>query len=259
MQFSLRLSSLMLLLLSYWLAQPPVASAQIVPVRLNRVLYVDAAAPAGGNGHSWTTALNSLPLALKKAANTKTAVDLYVMAGEYQPADSLSVFAVPSDTRIFGGFESPNQITLHDRTGDAGVVLLNGDLNGSGDLDSADANNVITISGARNVLLDRLTVTGGNAVRRGRSSGAGILIVKSIVNLTDVDVTGNNAIGAGGGIFIAKSNVSITNNSAVGGGDVMSNSAGNGGGIAVRSSSVILDGLTLSHNSAWRGGWSVRR
>ena len=50
------------------------------------VRYVNAAAPAGGNGLTWLTAFNNLQTALGVATTNPAISELWVAAGIYKPA-----------------------------------------------------------------------------------------------------------------------------------------------------------------------------
>ena len=98
------------------------------------------------------------------------------------------------------------------------------------------------------VSLIGLTITGGSA-----AGGGGILVSSTVVDLTDVNVTGNQSAGGNGGGIQTDSQLTL-NNSVVSS-NIASN-RGSGGGIAASSESVTLNNSVVSDNLAtsFRGG-----
>lgn len=78
-----------------------------------RTLYVNSAAPAGGDGSSWLNAMNSLQDALSEARTANAGNDctqhvsqIWVAAGTYRPheSDRFVPFNMVSSVGVFGGF-----------------------------------------------------------------------------------------------------------------------------------------------------------
>ena len=118
----------------------------------------------------------------------------------------------------------------------------------SGDADAA----VVTISGDKpQVTVKNGTVTGG----RNPQNGGGFAIDSAVVQLEDLTITGNEAVGGngngevgGGGIYASHADVSmrvvtVSENSVTG-------SSSDGGGILVRYGSLTMDGCTVKNNTA---------
>ena len=118
---------------------------------------------------------------------------------------------------------------------------------------SGDANAaVVTISGDKpQVTVKNGTVTGG----RNPQNGGGFAIYSAVVQLEDLTITGNEAVGGngngevgGGGIYASHADVSmrivtVSENSVTG-------SSSDGGGILVRYGSLTMDGCHVERNTA---------
>ena len=118
---------------------------------------------------------------------------------------------------------------------------------------SGDANAaVVTISGDKpQVTVKNGTVTGG----RNPQNGGGFAIDSAVVQLEDLTITGNEAVGGngngevgGGGIYashadVSMQNVTVSKNSVTG-------SSSDGGGILVRYGSLTMDGCHVERNTA---------
>ena len=118
----------------------------------------------------------------------------------------------------------------------------------SGDAEAA----VVTISGDKTqVTVQNGTVTGG----RNPQNGGGFAIDSAVVQLEDLTITGNEAVGGngngevgGGGIYASHADVSmrivtVSENSVTG-------SSSDGGGILVRYGSLTMDGCHVEDNTA---------
>ncbi len=85
------------------------------PTQQSRLVYVNASAPAGGNGESWATAYNSLNDALNFAAVSANDVgEIWVAIGNY----TLSNRQFPNGVAMFGGFAG-TETRLGQRTASA--------------------------------------------------------------------------------------------------------------------------------------------
>ena len=125
---------------------------------------------------------------------------------------------------------------------------------------SGDANAaVVTISGDKpQVTVKNGTVTGG----RNPQNGGGFAIDSAVVQLEDLTITGNEAVGGngngevgGGGIYASHADVSmrivtVSENSVTG-------SSSDGGGILVRYGSLTMDGCHVERNTAPDCGGSM--
>jgi Ca2+-binding RTX toxin-like protein len=110
------------------------------------------------------------------------------------------------------------------------------------------------------VSIDGLTITGGDASNQtspGDTSpgnfGGGINNRENL-NLSNSQVTGNNAVAGGGGIFNGNGELTIENSTVS---DNSSNSArvgASGGGILNESGELTINNSTISNNSAFQSG-----
>ena len=128
------------------------------------------------------------------------------------------------------------------------LTLTLGGFTLSGDANAA----VVTISGDKpQVTVKNGTVTGG----RNPQNGGGFAIDSAVVQLEDLTITGNEAVGGngngevgGGGIYASHADVSmrivtVSENSVTG-------SSSDGGGILVRYGSLTMDGCHVERNTA---------
>lgn len=138
-----------------------------------QVVYVDAAAPTGGNGVSWNTAYKDLQAAL--LANPAPR-EYRIAAGTFRPdlgtqVPSLAFFVNPGD-RLIGGYRGRSHTNPDDRDPTVHVTRLTGDLLGNdgpnGQFRSDNATRVlqfdasVTASAATlPILFDGLTIAGG--------------------------------------------------------------------------------------------------
>ena len=117
---------------------------------------------------------------------------------------------------------------------------------------------VVTTAGPPrvNVTFMNLTVTGGNASNPADPNGGGIAMWDATVTLDNCDVSGNSALGNGGGLWADgnPSQLTLKNNSLV-----SHNHAGaNGGGIAVTNTTLKVEqGTQVRNNTAGLGGGGI--
>ena len=156
-------------------------------------------------------------------------------------ADALAA-AQPGDTIVLLRDVTENITINKSLTLNLGGFTLSGDANAA----------VVTISGDKpQVTVKNGTVTGG----RNPQNGGGFAIDSAVVQLEDLTITGNEAVGGngngevgGGGIYASHADVSmrivtVSENSVTG-------SSSDGGGILVRYGSLTMDGCHVERNTA---------
>ncbi len=259
-----------------------------------QVLYVDANAPAGGDGTGWSSAFRDLGFALFQAGPGGGDVSsIHVAQGEYKP-DAVggsidATFVLVDGVTVEGGYAGVGEDNPDDRDITLYETILSGDL--AGDDGPEFANNidnvrhVVTGSGTdSSAVLDGLTVAGGNAVGVFPEGwGGGVLIdggspaIRNCVFRDNIADFGGAVGNIGGSPSLL--NVTFVGNSArVNGGAIMSalqsvgtyrscvfqsNSAGSGGAVYSSSGSDglfrdcrFLENTALSNGGAVYNGTS---
>ncbi|MFD1063174.1 T9SS type A sorting domain-containing protein [Winogradskyella litorisediminis] len=153
----------------------------------NSQIYVDADATGANDGTSWINAYTNLATALSNNPNSK----FWVAQGIYKASsnDRTLSFDLTASQEIYGGFDG-TEIDLSQRDIDANETILSGDINGTDDSvlqfnTSAYGDNtyqIINIVGD-NVVLDGITIKGGNANAAGFRTGAAINISQTVKNV----------------------------------------------------------------------------
>jgi len=132
------------------------------------VIFVDAAAPPGGDGTGWDTAYHDLQDALAQATPGK---EIWVATGLYTPAppggDRDISFQLKTGVALYGGFAGDEQF-LNERDWIANPTILSGDLNGDDgpqfQYHADNSYNVLKAGGTDDTaLLDGFVITAGYA------------------------------------------------------------------------------------------------
>jgi len=145
----------------------------LTPAAAQQTLYVDADAPVGGDGTSWSTALNTLQGALDIAAVNGMVEAIRIAEGTYRPSHE----TVPGDARsatfqllngvaFYGGYPGFDAADPDLRDVDTHMTILSGDLNDDDATVGRDENayHVLTGAGADSTaIVDGFTITAGNA------------------------------------------------------------------------------------------------
>jgi hypothetical protein len=210
-------------------------------------IYVDAAAPDGGNGTAWDAAFNNLKNAITAAklstqVNTGNSCQVWVAQGTYTP-NANSYFDWVDYIDLYGGF-SGSETSLSQRDWRAHPTILNG--NGS---------HVVRGYGVFHAALDGFTIQNGNATSGSgeNQEGGGIFLDCSGPLLTNLIISGNSAT-LGGGIFSGNiSTCAFTNHTRLVNVVVTGNSATQGGGMYAYLRYFTLSNATVSGNSAGEG------
>jgi uncharacterized repeat protein (TIGR01451 family) len=236
------------------------------------ILYVNAAAPSGGDGGSWADAFNDLQDAL---AATQPGDEIWVAAGVYKPtdnpADRFASFHLVNGVAVYGGFAAW-ETSRDQRDWETNVTVLSGDID---DNDLTDPTGVVTdttnIVGANSyhvvvgsgvtgtAVLDGFTITAGQAVGDypepcGPACGGGLYFENSSPTLKNLIVRGNEAHFGGGmanvGSSPSLSNILFRDNRTV---NLLIDGLGGGMGNFFNSA-PILNGVIFIHNQAGIGG-----
>ncbi len=213
-----------------------------------------------GSGDSWTDAHNAgfLQAGITEAqALSGGTGQVLIGAGSMgSPAVANgSLMAVTASVRIYGGLaETENSILDRASPVDASLTVLDGDYDISGTPTAADAYHVVTVTGASGVVIDGLTVRGGNAAGAGNLNGGGIFVTGATgTRLTNLVISGNTASQLGGGMMITDS-PEFTLDSVV----VTANTSGLfGGGVNIDSSTVTPISTGTISNSVFRTNGSL--
>lgn len=183
--------------------------------------YVDASAPAGGDGLTWATALNTLTPSILFPLSSGD--EIRVAQGTYKPTfpggPRAATFIVPCNGGVVrGGYAGRAGANPDARDPALYPTILSGDLNGN-DLpgfvnvgeNSFHVVSIGTGSGPAPTI-EGVTITGGNAngtVGSFDSFGAGIIGPGVPVTLRDCRIVSNRATGAGAGIDIAHTGANV--------------------------------------------------
>lgn len=218
-------------------------------------LYVDARAPAQGDGESWSTALASLEEALSAAAGSGgRTTEIWVAAGTYRPSrevvpsvDCSATFAIPPGVGVYGGFAG-SETALEERRPLLHRTVLSGDrkgndVPGAGPSDPSRRDNcyhVVTVSGGdATIVVDGFVITAGS----GMTNGGGMVILGGSPTIADCRFI-DNASPEGGGVYVTQAAPRIMNCVFLG------NRAVNGGGVYTLHADPILSGCVFSGNTS---------
>lgn len=230
------------------------------------IIYVNAAAPAGGDGQSWGTAYNDLQPALDAASIVPEAtrnIEVWMAAGTYRPSKRATpvdprsaTFTLLNGVTVYGGFigSETQRINRDFRTN---ICTLSGDLAGDDATNSTrsdNAYNVVTASSTiASAVLDGVTVTAGNSTSDGgglTTRGGGNPVIR---NCTFID---NAADGDGGGVILGQPGTPVLINCRF-----LGNRANYGGAISVgvyfgtqSTLTATIYGCEFSGNYAATGG-----
>ncbi len=254
-----------------------------IPDECERRLYVNAQAPAGGDGLSWATALQTIndPEVFTAACDCSFLTEVWVAAGTYTPGapggSRDSVFRIDGSLTWYGGFagweSSPAERDIA-----ANPTILSGDLNGDdqpGFLNREDNVHTVVMFGLYTApVIDGFIIEGGYSPV---TNGAGLEVCRAHPVIRNCIVRDNYA-NYGGGIYanpdcaVTLENTTFTGNHALanggavhrsGGGsievkqcDFLQNTAGgNSGAVRVDGVDAVFTNCTwVSNDSELHGG-----
>lgn len=197
--------------------------ASDVEISALSVIYVDASAPASGDGTSWATAFDNLQDALAVAVSGKT---IWVAKGVYYPDvggvqsndDQNATFALIDGVSIYGGFAG-TETALSQRDVATNVTILSGDItqnDTNNDMNFiaeitdnlAGPNSQTVINGENvdnNTRIDGMTITAGSS----NTIGGGIYCGNSAQgpSINQLTFIGNKATDKGGAMYGCAQNI----------------------------------------------------
>ena len=141
-------------------------------------VYVDEDATGNNNGTSWANAFNELRDAIYVAGRYENVQQIWVADGTYSPhpTDRDTSFILNDSIKIYGGFLG-FETTLAQRTTNADLVHLSGDINITDTLWDNSYHTVSLSASCKECVLDGVTITYGHAdnALNGNHIGAGVL------------------------------------------------------------------------------------
>jgi hypothetical protein len=166
-------------------------------------VFVDEDATGANDGSSWADAFTSLADAIYVAGRYENVQEIWVAEGVYTPHPTRrdTSFILTDSIKIFGGFLGVEN-DRSERTSNAGLVHLSGDINLPDTLWDNSYHVLVIDSSCVDCVLDGLTITRGYAdqVMNGHDAGAGIKSL-GIVGMTNITLEHNEAIGPGAAVL----------------------------------------------------------
>lgn len=220
------------------------------------VIYVDADSPATTpDGTSWATAYRDLQDALSKGI---AGDEIWLAAGTYYPTsgtDREISFQLVTGVNLYGGFAG-SETSRDQRNPATNKSILSGDIGTSG---TKTDNSYHVLTGANEMTLDGVTVTGGYADgadgKSRNEKGGGMINYDTSDNgyaptLNNVTFEDNYAHEGGamynyGYVTIGVTDSTFNNNRAKRGGAILARVAGN---------TYITNTTFISNYAEWRGG-----
>jgi predicted outer membrane repeat protein len=183
------------------------------------ILYVNGDLDHGGNGLTWPTAYKYLQDALDYAESHSSVKDILIAGGEYLPDinsishpnhtnNRSSSFNLRSNLAIYGGY---NNVAPYNRDLNNFETVLSGNIHDP-NIITDNSFHVVFAENDNDVLLDGLTIEKGYADNWENSTGAGILIRSSSIDIVNCKFSLNGAF-YGGALSISGINkvINITN------------------------------------------------
>lgn len=245
---------------SWWLAAAGLA-VSVSAAGAQTVRYVDDSAPAGGDGTSWATALNSLQAGL---TGLVAGDEVRVAQGTYAPAAAggsrTATFLVPSGVAMRGGYAGFGAENPDERDPAVYVTTLTGDLNGNDTptLGNRTDNSHHVVTTAGTAVVDGFLITAGNADATSNRVGGGLFVPSgspTIVGCTFYLNQANEVSGAGGGLASFSSQaVTITNCAFIQNSSKYQFNTANGFGGAIYADRAVISQCSFTGNAGNRGG-----
>ncbi len=188
------------------LAVGPATNSSSMTVTIGQDIYVDGTAAGANDGSSWADAYTDLQMAFDAIIPGCNA-NVHIAEGTYKNGPFRSgFFSISNTANVYGGYPAGGGMADPATY----TTTLSGDVDGDGTL-AGNTFHVIRVDGGGDVLLDGLTIEGGNAdgdilTQFGISRGGGVFINGASCTINNCHVT-NNFAGLGGGVFATLSNL----------------------------------------------------
>lgn len=231
-----------------------VVAASLTSLSAAQVVYVDGAAPRGGDGSTWDQAVRTIDEGIALATNGG-ATQVWVREGSYLPSTADSAdprsrrFLIPSGLTIAGGFAG-TEGALDEREIQAHPTVLGGDFGGN-DLPSFgnrgdNAYHIVRGATGANVILDGLTFIGGaaNGSAAADRRGGGATFVGGNVTLRWCRFEDCLALERGGGVHVEAGALTVESCEVVGNRALQVG----GAGISANACSILAQGCLFTGN-----------
>lgn len=156
-----------------------------------RILYVNAAAPAGQGGTSWVDAFDNLHSAL---ASAQPGDEIWVTLGIYRPTttgDSAASFVIPDGVQVYGGFAG-TEAARTQRSLAVNPSILDG---------GGIARHVVRSTAGKFSVLDGFTIQDGHGIGGPEGGkGAGVFLDGSELSLSQCTIQDHQ--GEAGSVFV---------------------------------------------------------
>lgn len=221
------------------------------------VLYVNAAAPPGGNGTAWSRAFAELQDALAAAASCPNGAEIWVAQGTYLPdrgaGDRNASFHLLNNVRLYGGFAGTETVR-DERDWTVHPTILSGDTGLSGDSTDNSYTVVTAVDVDSTGLIDGFLIRDGNADGGNPSAftplnaGGGMFCNNSDIQVRNCTFQ-HNAAYVGAGLFIHTSGNPSVNKCSF-----LDNHARDSGGGLYNAARPRIDSCFFAGNRALFGG-----
>jgi len=233
---------------------------QTLPARSSQC-HVHQSATGADDGSSWEDAYQDL----QDAIADSSCAEIWVAQGSYKPhpSDRGVSFTLRNNLAIFGGFNG-TELEREQRDWTENITILSGNIGDPAEVDDNSFNVVSATNTNNTAILDGFTITGGNADESWdfqgiclNGCGGGIRLQNASPQLANLIVTDNYAASVGGGISAMNNSATLNLSST----RIFSNRAGtSGAGMGLQDSNAVLSNVSIASNTGGLGtGLNSRR